>query len=54
MTREEVIAEMQKGTLLGRLPSLVDVGNVAACMASGHASAMTATFANISCGTILD
>jgi enoyl-[acyl-carrier-protein] reductase (NADH) len=54
MTREQVIADMRQSTLLDRLPSLADVGNVAAFLASDGAAAMTSTFGNISGGSILD
>jgi enoyl-[acyl-carrier-protein] reductase (NADH) len=52
MTREELVAWMQNKTMLNRLTSLAEVGNVAAFMASDQASAMTATVANITCGSI--
>jgi len=35
--------------MLKRLPSLAELGNVAAFLASDQASAMTATLANITC-----
>ena len=41
-------------TLLKRTPSLAEVGNVAALMASDYASPMTATVANMTCGSIVD
>jgi 3-oxoacyl-[acyl-carrier protein] reductase len=50
MTRAEVIAWLRRSTQLNRLTSLAEVGNVAAFMASDHASAMTAASANITCG----
>jgi 3-oxoacyl-[acyl-carrier protein] reductase len=53
-TGAEVQAYMEDGTLLGRLPTLAEVANAAAFMASDRASAMTATVANISCGSIVD
>jgi NAD(P)-dependent dehydrogenase (short-subunit alcohol dehydrogenase family) len=53
-TREEVQAAAESTTLLRRLPSLVDLANVAAFMASDQASAMTAAVANLSCGVIAD
>lgn len=40
--------------LLRRLPTLAEVANVAAFMASDQASAMTATIANLTCGTVVD
>jgi 3-oxoacyl-[acyl-carrier protein] reductase len=54
MTREEIIAGMREQTMLERLPTLAELGNVAAFMASDQASAMTATLANITCGSFLD
>ena len=39
-------------TLLRRLPTLAEVANVAAFMASDQASAMTATVVNLTCGSI--
>jgi NAD(P)-dependent dehydrogenase (short-subunit alcohol dehydrogenase family) len=51
MTREEHIAWMQGATMLNRLTSLADVGNVAAFLASDRAGSMTATGANITSGT---
>jgi 3-oxoacyl-[acyl-carrier protein] reductase len=50
MTRAEHIAWMRRGTMLDRLTSLSEVGNVAAFMASDHAAAMTATAVNLTCG----
>lgn len=41
-------------TLLKRLPLLAEVGNAAALMASDHASAMTGTVADVTCGTTVD
>jgi NAD(P)-dependent dehydrogenase (short-subunit alcohol dehydrogenase family) len=52
MTREELIAWLQRETLLNRLTSLAEVGNVAAFMVSDQASAMTASAANITCGSV--
>jgi 3-oxoacyl-[acyl-carrier protein] reductase len=54
MTREEVIAGMREETMLKRLPTLAELGNAATFIASDQASAMTATFANITCGSFLD
>jgi 3-oxoacyl-[acyl-carrier protein] reductase len=42
------------GALLQRSPSLDEVANAAAFIASDRASAMTATVANISCGAVID
>jgi len=52
MTREELIAWLQPKTMLNRLTSLAEVGNVAAFMASDQASAMTAVAANVTCGSV--
>jgi NAD(P)-dependent dehydrogenase (short-subunit alcohol dehydrogenase family) len=52
MTREELIAWMQRETMLKRLTSLAEVGNAAAFMASDRASAMTASAANLTCGSV--
>lgn len=41
-------------TLLRRLPTLAEVGSVAAFVASDRASAMTATVANVTCGSVVD
>ena len=35
-----------------RLPTLAEVANVAVFMASDHASAMTGTVVNLTCGSI--
>jgi 3-oxoacyl-[acyl-carrier protein] reductase len=51
---EEVVAESGSTTLLGRLPSVAEVANVAAIMASDRASAMTGVIANVTCGYIVD
>jgi 3-oxoacyl-[acyl-carrier protein] reductase len=52
MTREELIAWLEGKTMLKRLTTLAEVGNVAAFMASDLASAITATAANINCGSV--
>jgi NAD(P)-dependent dehydrogenase (short-subunit alcohol dehydrogenase family) len=54
MTREQLIAWMQATTKLNRLTTLAEVGNVAAFLASDQASGMTATGANVTCGSVLD
>jgi len=51
---EEVLADSGNETLLGRLPSVTEVANVAALMASDYASAMTGVIANVTCGYIVD
>jgi 3-oxoacyl-[acyl-carrier protein] reductase len=54
MRREEIIAGMREQTILKRLATLEEVGKVATFMASDGAGPMTATFANITCGAVLD
>jgi 3-oxoacyl-[acyl-carrier protein] reductase len=51
---EEVWADSSSETLLGRLPSVTEVANVATLMASDYASAMTGVIANVTCGYIVD
>ena len=51
---EELLAESGSGALLGRLPAVAEVANVAALMASDYASAMTGVIANVTCGYIVD
>jgi NAD(P)-dependent dehydrogenase (short-subunit alcohol dehydrogenase family) len=50
MTRAELIAWLEGSTMLNRLTSLAEVGNVAAFLASDLAGATTAAGANITCG----
>jgi NAD(P)-dependent dehydrogenase (short-subunit alcohol dehydrogenase family) len=50
----EFQAILEQGTLLKRLPTLAEVADTAAFMASDHAGAMTATVANLSAGSITD
>ena len=52
MTREELIAWMERSTMLGRLTSLAEVGNAAAFLASDLASATTGCGVNLTAGTI--
>jgi 3-oxoacyl-[acyl-carrier protein] reductase len=55
MPRRAAIAEAIEGTtLLGRAPTLEDVGNVAAFAASDRARTVTGAAINISCGTFFD
>ncbi|MEV6654989.1 SDR family oxidoreductase [Streptomyces sp. NPDC051219] len=56
MTLEDVLdgSPGVPGPLLQRSPSLAEVADVAAFMASDRASAMTASVANISCGSVVD
>jgi NAD(P)-dependent dehydrogenase (short-subunit alcohol dehydrogenase family) len=54
MTREAFDATRTRGTLLGRLPRLAEVAQVAVFLASDRASAMTGAIANVTCGELLD
>lgn len=54
MTRAELIAWMQEETTLKKLPTLAEVGNVAAFAASDRAGAMTGAAVNVTCGAIVD
>jgi 3-oxoacyl-[acyl-carrier protein] reductase len=54
VTPDEFIASLKEMTLLKRLPSLADVGKVAALMASDYADTMTGTVADMTCGQIVD
>ena len=54
MTRSQLIAWMHGKTMLNRLTSLAEVGNVAAFVASDQATAMTATAVNLTCGSLPD
>jgi NAD(P)-dependent dehydrogenase (short-subunit alcohol dehydrogenase family) len=47
-------AQKAAGTLLGRMPLLADVADVAVFLASDRARAMTAAIANVTCGELLD
>ena len=51
---EEFHDLLEGRTLLRRLPTLAEVANVAAFMASDQASAMTATVVNLTCGSIAE
>jgi NAD(P)-dependent dehydrogenase (short-subunit alcohol dehydrogenase family) len=51
---EEILADSGSGTLLGRLPRVAEVANVATFTASDDASAMTEIIANVTRGYIVD
>lgn len=53
MTLEQLFTVMPGGTLLQRSPTLADVANAAVFMASDKAGALTATVANLSCGSVV-
>jgi 3-oxoacyl-[acyl-carrier protein] reductase len=54
VTPEEMLASLASETLLRRLPTLAEVADVAAFMASDRASAMTGTVIKINCGALVD
>jgi 3-oxoacyl-[acyl-carrier protein] reductase len=54
MKREEFRTLIESMTLLKRLPSLTDVANTAAFLASDQAAAMSGTVANLTCGMSVD
>jgi 3-oxoacyl-[acyl-carrier protein] reductase len=54
-TVEEMLVERARtGTLLKRLPTLAEVANFAAFVASDCASAMTGAIVNLTCGALAD
>ena len=54
-TVEAMLAERaQNGTLLRRFPTLAEVANFAAFIASDRARAMTGAIANLTCGSVVD
>jgi len=54
VTPAEFQAKLEQGTLLKRLPTLAEVADTAAFIASDRAGAMTATVVNVSAGSITD
>lgn len=54
LTVGQMLAGAAGGTLLKRLPTLGEVAEVAAFMASDRAGAMTGTVANMTCGAVVD
>ena len=54
VTAEQFRARLEEGTLLKRLPTLAEVADTAAFVASERAGAMTATVVNLSAGSITD
>jgi 3-oxoacyl-[acyl-carrier protein] reductase len=49
----EMKALLESDSLLRRLPTAAEVGNVAALLASGRAAALTGVIANVSCGAVI-
>jgi NAD(P)-dependent dehydrogenase (short-subunit alcohol dehydrogenase family) len=54
VTAAQFQARLEQGTLLKRLPTLAEVADTAAFVASDGAGAMTATVVNLSAGSITD
>jgi len=52
MTRDQMIEWNRAQTMLGRLTTLEEVGNVACFVASDRGSAFTATGVNVTCGLV--
>ncbi len=52
MSREAYETQYAAGSALKRLPRLAEIGAAAALLASDHASAVTSTLANVTCGQI--
>src|SRR5687768_3900673 len=52
--KQEIADSIQSATLLNRVATLADVGNVAVFVASDNARTITSTEVNISCGAIVD
>jgi NAD(P)-dependent dehydrogenase (short-subunit alcohol dehydrogenase family) len=50
----DYLEQLRQDTLLKRFPTLAEVGETAALLASDRASAMTGAAANITCGQIVD
>lgn len=50
-TAEDAMAQLASSTLLRQLPTLADVGNIAAFVASDRAGAMTGAVVKIDCGS---
>jgi len=54
LSLEEWVAGLAQGTMLKRLPTLSDVAETAAFLASDRAGAMTGTVANLTGGAVVD
>lgn len=54
VTPEEFLADLGRGTLLGRLPMLAEIADAATILASDRASALTGTYVNATCGSPVD
>jgi 3-oxoacyl-[acyl-carrier protein] reductase len=54
ITVEEMLAQAAAAPLLKRLPTLAEVADAAAFLASDRASAMTGTVVSLTCGSVVD
>jgi NAD(P)-dependent dehydrogenase (short-subunit alcohol dehydrogenase family) len=54
VTRAAFEARQAEKTVLKRLPKVAEIANMAALLASDHASAMTGAIANVTCGELVD
>jgi NAD(P)-dependent dehydrogenase (short-subunit alcohol dehydrogenase family) len=54
ISRDAFAASLAERTLLKRLPTLAEVANMAALVASDYASALTGAIANVTCGAVVD
>jgi NAD(P)-dependent dehydrogenase (short-subunit alcohol dehydrogenase family) len=54
LTREDWLSGLARTTLLGRLPTLTEVADYAAYVASDRASAMTGAIVNLTSGAVVD
>ena len=52
--REAIVQLIEGQSLVGRTPTLEEIGNVAAFVASDHAGPMTAATVNVSAGALVD
>jgi 3-oxoacyl-[acyl-carrier protein] reductase len=51
---EELPKQLEAGTMLNRLPSLAEAGDLAAFLASEHARSITAAGVNLTSGAVAD
>jgi 3-oxoacyl-[acyl-carrier protein] reductase len=51
---QELLKQLEAGTMLNRLPSLAEAGDLAAFLASDHARSITAAGVNITGGAVAD
>jgi 3-oxoacyl-[acyl-carrier protein] reductase len=54
LSADEWIAGLAEGTMLKRLPTLSDIAETAAFLASDRARVMTGTIANLTAGAVQD